>query len=240
MRDALAPTTLTLNPRKIPFVLANGQARSQPTAFETPQGRAVVETSLDLTSARFMTDWRIEASAKPGVTGKPKARLPAVVLNQSGSLANLAEADSKLSLSAFEPELGLRKLERDAEELERLRKLDDERRQKDEAERAAKLAAEAAAEAAAHAAEVAPGVGGVPAGVPQSSGLIPPQAGAPVEPASALHPSSAGPVPAIAASPQQTAEPVVPPISLARPPAQASPLRRRAQEGIQQPFQNNF
>ena len=234
VRDALATTTLSLDNRTIPFTLAHGQARNSPVAFDTAQGRAGVETIVDLSQARFSTDWRIEAAAKPGVTGKPKAPLPAVILTLSGALANLDEAESRLVLSAFEQELGLRKLERDAEELERIRKLDEERRQKEDADRAAKIAAEAAAAALAEQASAAGAAAGA-AGVPVPAG------GTSVQPASPGGNASPAPVPAAASPPPtQTAEPVAPPSGGVRQPAPASASRRRAQEGLQQPLQNNF
>ena len=234
LREALAPTSLAVGTRKIAFTVAGGVARTPPTVFQTPQGRATVETMFDANAGRYLTDWRIEANAKPGVTGKPKAPLPPVVVSLSGGLANLAEADRKMTATAFEQELGLRKLERDAEELERIRKVDDERRANEDAERAAKAAAEAAAAAAASApVVVAPAVTGADTPV-----VVP----APVE---AVRPQSAGPVQAsdqAAPSPPvavggPAAAPVTPSSGTASP---QNAGRRRSQDGFPQPFQQNF
>lgn len=219
LRDALAPTSLTLNARKIPFTVSNGFARIPTTLFETPQGRASLEGTVDLNLGRFVTDWRIDAPGKPGVTGKPKAPLPAVVVTMSGGLANLAEVDGKLTLNAFEQELGLRKLERDAEELERIRKLDEERRQKEIAEEAARTAAKLAAESAA--ATNAP---------PASAELAPGSA------SNQATPPAAGTVSPTNAAPPPTPEPT----TAAKPPSQGSLNRKRAQDSFPQPLQNNF
>ncbi len=235
LRDTLAPTGLTLSARKMPFTISNGVAKTPVTAFETPQGRAHVESLFDVNSGRYVTDWRIEAAAKPGVTGKPKAPLPAVVVTLSGGLGNLAEADRKVSKSAFEQELSLRKLERDAEELERIRKLDEERRAKEEADRVAKSVAEdaaaAAAEAAAKNAAAPSAVDGQKQGdggqqvivVPMPVEAVRPQTGA-----AGSEPEPAAPAPA-----PTDATPVPKPSPVARP-------KQRAQNPVSQPFQNNF
>ena len=229
LRDTLAPTGLTLGARKMPFTIANGIAKTPVTLFETPQGRAHVESMFDVNSGRYVTDWRIEAAAKPGVTGKPKAPLPAVVVTLSGGLGNLAEADRKMTMSAFEQELSLRKLERDGEELGRIRKLDDERRAKEEADRAAKIAAEAAANANGQ----AQGDGGermivvpMPVEVPR------PQTGPAAPDGTAGTAGQATSAQSPAAAPGEAA-PVPKPSHVVRP-------KQRAQNPISQPFQNNF
>ena len=248
LRDSLAPTSFALPPRTIAFAVNNGVARVPATAFEGQQGRAFLESTVDLNVLRYSTDWRIEAAAKPGVTGKPKAPLPAVVVSMSGGLSNLAEADSKLTNAAFEQELALRKLERDAEELERIRKLDDDRRQKEQAEKAA---AAAAADAAAAAQSTPPPPGensGAPAGVPAPVEAVRPASGLPAangatstgDPAASAGTASAPPAGTASATQQpQTAPPTAQPNSTPRP-AQSSVTRRREQGGIPQPFQNNF
>ena len=228
VREGLASSALVLNQRKIPFTLAAGQVRIPLTVFETPDGRASVETMLDLNGLRFSTDWRIEAAAKPGVTGKPKQPLPAVVVSTSGLIATMAEADTKLTLTAFEQELGLRKLERDGEELERMRKLDEQRRQNEDAERARLAAeAEAARAAAANAASA-----------PQQAG-----AAAPGDARAAAQPAPSAPTPAASAAglPSQGAPQAAAQGPVNAPARHSAPVnRRRAQEGIPQPFQNNF
>lgn len=230
LRDTLAPAGLTLSERTVPFTIANGVAKAPVTAFDTPQGRALVESMFDINSGRYVTDWRIEAAAKPGVTGKPKAPLPAVVVTLSGGLGNLAEADRRMTMTAFEQELSLRKLERDAEELERVRQLDDERRAREEAFRTAKMAAEAAAAAeAANAAASA--ANGQPQGeggervivVPMPVEVLRPQAGAAEQGVPAQAP---------AATPSEAA-PVPKPSPVVRP-------KQRAQTPFPQPLQNNF
>lgn len=225
VRDGLAASSLLLGARRIAFTLADGQVRLPATVFQTPEGRSTFDGAIDLARLRFTSEWRIEAAAKPGVTGKPKGSLPAVVVSAAGSIANLGEADSKLSLSAFEQELVLRKLERDAEELERIRKLDEERRAKEDAERA-RLAAEAQAAAARAAAATGAGVTG---------------AGVTVAPEPGAAPPAAAQTPVIAPEGTEPAKAAAAPASVAAPARQPAPAnRRRAQEGIPQPLQQNF
>lgn len=226
LRDTLAPTGLALSARTLAFTISNGTAKMPVTAFDTPQGRALVESLFDVNSGRYVTDWRIEAAAKPGVTGKPKAPLPAVVVTLSGGLGNLAEADRKMTMTAFQQELSLRKLERDAEELERIRQQDDERRAKEEADRAAKITAEAAAAEAAKAAANAPngqsqgGDGERVIVVPMPVEVQRPQTGGAAEQAAPGQPPA-------------TAAEVPKPSPAARP-------KQRAQTPFPQPLQNNF
>lgn len=216
VRDGLAASSLTLDARKIPFAVTGGVARTPLTTLSAPQGKVSLETVFDLSAGRYQSDWKIETAAKPGVTGKPKAPLPPVVVTVAGSLAALAEADRKIALTAFEQELGLRKLERDAEELERLRKLDEERRAKEAADSAA---AEAAAAAAANAAAA-------PAPADAEAGNAPPPPAAPADP-TAPDATQAPSAPAQTAAPREIS-----------PPAPVPARRRRVQEGIPQPFSN--
>lgn len=246
LRDAMAATALTIGQRTIAFTVADGVARTPATVFQTPQGRATVETMFDANAGRYLTDWRIAANAKPGVTGKPKAPLPPVVVSLSGGLGNLAEADRKMTTAAFEQELGLRKLERDAEELERIRKIDDDRRAQEEADRKTKAAADAAAQAAADAMTNAPVTvtpdtsADTPLVVPAPVEVVRPPAGAPPaggQGSAAPAPAGGTPAPATSGAGTEAAAP-------ANAPQTGAAVRpsggRRRQDGIPQPFQQNF
>lgn len=253
LRLALASSTLDVAPRIVPFTISEGIARAPGAVFATAGGRASFDGTIDLNLMRFSTDWRIEANAKPGVTGKPKAPLPAIVVSTAGPIANMAEADTKLVTAAFEQEVSVRKLERDVEELERLRRLDEERRLQEDADRQKAEAARAAAAAAAEQADQAARVssGGPPAAAPSATsdaGL--PAVGLPLgtsAPVSAAQPAAGGQsvtppaaaAPASVAPPPATPEPAGRASGLTRQPL-GNTSRRRAQESFPQPLQNNF
>jgi hypothetical protein len=63
-----------------------------------------------------------------------KPALPAVQVFYRGPVASVATLEPRIVTEPLERELGVRKMERDVEELERLRKLDEARR-RSEAER---------------------------------------------------------------------------------------------------------
>lgn len=125
-------TTIAFGPRLMPFDLAEGVVRLRPIAIEQNGGRIFAEVKADLVSLAFGGEWRVEALlAPPAGTNKPAAVLPAVVLTYAGPLAGFGRIEPSLGSEQLEQELTVRKIERDVEELERLRKLDDERAKED-------------------------------------------------------------------------------------------------------------
>jgi hypothetical protein len=94
-----------------------------------PEGRTTVETTVDLGLLKFDSEWRIEpaAPARPRAGAADRGALPAVSVYYVGSLRELAELEPRLSYASFERELTVRRMEREVEELERLRKGDEER-----------------------------------------------------------------------------------------------------------------
>lgn len=124
---------------KLGIDVAAGVATTKPMVVGTAQGRAVATAKVDLPSASFSGEWRIEhlAALANGPTGKgPLPPLPSVSVTVQGPLGQIARLPATLNSEALEREITVRKMERDVEELERLRKLDEERA-KEEAARAA-------------------------------------------------------------------------------------------------------
>ena len=160
---------LALGNRKIAFEVADGAAKVRSFTVDTPDGRANNRTTLDLSTLMVDSEWKIELPAEPpaqllpaSATTKPSAPLPPVVIAFIGSAANLGRLDPIVSVDALVRELAVRRMERDVEELERLRRLDQERARADvdrrKAEEAARAAAVAAAAAAAIVSPMMPGV----------------------------------------------------------------------------------
>ena len=146
---ASRPTaTVAFGPRLMPFDLAEGVVRLRPIAINEGGGRIFAEAKADLVSLAFGGEWRVEASlAPPAGTAKPAAALPPVVLIYAGPLAAFGRIEPTLGSEQLEQEIAVRKIERDVDELERLRKLDDERAKEDAERRRQSLNQPAAGQA---------------------------------------------------------------------------------------------
>ena len=97
------------------------------SAIDTAEGRARGTAALDLKTLEFESDWRLEPKA--GAAGK--APLPAVTVSYRGLVAALGSLEPRINSEALERELAVRRMERDVEELERLRRLDEARRREE-------------------------------------------------------------------------------------------------------------
>jgi uncharacterized protein involved in outer membrane biogenesis len=138
LEAGLGMGALALGPRSVPFEIADGALRIQPIAIDGPDGRVTGNTTVDLSSLKFDSDWRIEPKAQGQRAAQGKA-LPGVSMLYVGELPQLAAVEPRLQYDALERELSVRKIERYVEELERLRRSDEERvhqeRLRQEAER---------------------------------------------------------------------------------------------------------
>ena len=113
--------------------IADGRLLGKPFAVDTVDGRAAGSASLDLKTLAFESDWRLEqARSASGSSDKPP--LPPVTVIYRGPVAALGKIVPRINSDALERELAVRRMERDVEELERLRRLDEARR-REEAER---------------------------------------------------------------------------------------------------------
>ena len=117
-------------PARFDVGIADGRLAVKPFAVDTPEGRAAGMANLDLKTFDMEADWHLEQRRPAG----EKPALPAVVLIYRGPVAALAKLEPRINSEALERELAVRRMERDVEELERLRKLDETRR-REEAER---------------------------------------------------------------------------------------------------------
>ena len=127
LASSLSTGNLPLQQKAFALELADGQLRVKSFAIDTREGRATGIASLDLRALTFDSQWRLEAKA--GVSGVAGKQLPAVIVVYSGPVAALGATEPRIDSAALEQELSARKIERDVEELERLRRLDEQRRQ---------------------------------------------------------------------------------------------------------------
>lgn len=154
LREELGKGSLPVGSRKIGMTIVDGTLRFDPVSLETPSGRTEVITTVDLAALAVDSEWRIKA--KSAIEGE--ADWPPVTVTFTGPLAQLSTFEARVTTDAVERELTVRRMERNVNELERLRRLDEEAAAR-ERERQRKLEEErarAAAEAAAAAAQTAP------------------------------------------------------------------------------------
>jgi uncharacterized protein involved in outer membrane biogenesis len=119
-------------PAMLSLEIADGRLVAKPFVIDTANGRAEGSASLDLKTLGFESDWRLEQ--KPSANPAGKLPLPGVTVTYRGPVAALGSLEPRINSEALERELAVRRMERDVEELERLRKLDEARR-REEAER---------------------------------------------------------------------------------------------------------
>lgn len=237
LRGGLREGQLKVGALAIPATVGEGSLRLAKVELDRPDGRTTFETVIDLATLKIDSEWNVEARL-PKTTGKSGAKpLPPVSVIYTGTLKDLASIEPQISAAALERELTVRKMERDVDELERLRK-DDEQRAKDEQarlkaeqERARlereRIAAERAAAAAAAAVDDPQ-----PAADPNASGGAVQQS--PLPPAGASQPQSGAPPPGDpAVSGQQQAAgtdpnaPVSPEAAAAQSGPRPAPAKRR-------------
>ncbi len=139
---------------KLPVEVRDGALRLKPIVVEAQGGRTTIDTTIDLSSLRIDSEWRVEQSSAPRHAGSPlpagqqtnqgpspvrasgpfKSPLPAVYLVYAGPLKDVVKLEPRISAGALERELSVRKMEHEVEQLERLR-AEDERRRAEEAAR---------------------------------------------------------------------------------------------------------
>ena len=248
--------------RAIPFAVSNGDVKVDAFSIDGPLGNARVATIVSLTSLAIDSVWHVTAQANPMPPPpealpdwKPaqKGPLPAVTFVYTGSIGDLAQLQVKVDPSDLRRELQVRQMERKLEELDALRKRDEdrvrqeqERRKAMEAERAAAAAAAAAkAQAQQHqqqgGAPVTPQAAPMPPVVPETNAqkdvpqtAEPDAAAATIDPATGKAPVAATPAIEPAAATQPDADPAdgdaasaVPRVTNApRPPPQPRPAQR--------------
>jgi len=115
-------------PNAVAIEIADGRLAAKPFVIDTPDGRAQGMAALDLKTLQFESDWRLEGKAAGAAD---KAPLPAVLVGYGGSITGLGSLEPRIDAEALQRELAVRRMERDVEELERLRRLDETRRREE-------------------------------------------------------------------------------------------------------------
>lgn len=142
IRERLGAERIPLGRRRIPLTVADGHVRTAPIVAETKSGRVTGAAIIDLDSQRIDSEWKLDgANVAPRPGAKSRGPLPGISVIWAGPLARLAAIDPQVQVDALERELSVRRMEGEVDELERLRRLDEDRA-RHEAERQKALEAE--------------------------------------------------------------------------------------------------
>lgn len=114
---------LNIGSRDVALDVSDGVLRV--AAFETAlaSGRVETLTTVDLSNFSSETEWRLTAASNQAA----RTAWPPVSIFYNGPLGSLKSVTPRVALGSFERELTVRRMEREVDELERLRKEDEER-----------------------------------------------------------------------------------------------------------------
>ncbi|MGE3712086.1 MAG: AsmA-like C-terminal region-containing protein, partial [Hyphomicrobiaceae bacterium] len=125
----LAAGKLALGSRRIGIGIGDGALRIDSFDIDTERARITNTSTIDLATLKIDSEWKMQP-LKQLVVGRKtltKTPLPSVSLVWTGPIQGVAAQSPRISLGALERELVVRKMERDVERLEDLRRSDDER-----------------------------------------------------------------------------------------------------------------
>ena len=131
LRQAFAEGPLPMGDRTVAVDLGEGALRVRAFEIDTPKAVVTNQTTIDLGELKIDTEWKF--APKPAARITP-AQLPGVSVIYVGPLVSYASLEPRIISDALEREMAVRGMERDVEQLERLRR-EDEARAKAEAER---------------------------------------------------------------------------------------------------------
>jgi hypothetical protein len=149
LREQMAASAVAVGPRKIAIAIADGAAKLEPFELQSDAGSTKVETTVDLASLVVDSQWVVQSKA-PDIEQPDKPRkgaLPPLTVVYVGQLKDAWSLEPRMTTDQLERELAIRRMELDADQLERLHKLDAERARQDEERRRA-LAGDQAARSA--------------------------------------------------------------------------------------------
>ncbi|WP_072396993.1 AsmA family protein [Hyphomicrobium sp. CS1GBMeth3] len=138
MRTALKEGEVRLGKVTIPVEISDGALKLKRVQIDMPEGRSSFVTAVELQTMKIDSEWQVEPKLDKSLSGAPdRALLPPVTVVYTGKLSEFAALEPQVSAEALERELVVRKMELDVRELERLRKLDEDRARQDAVRRKA-------------------------------------------------------------------------------------------------------
>ncbi|CAA2136971.1 AsmA family protein [Hyphomicrobium sp. ghe19] len=151
---ALNSSKMTLGNRELAMSISDGSIKLEKFVLDGADGQAEGNVTADLATLGMNAAFQLTSVVRPlpppaiplanWTPPQPKGTLPAVVVLYDGQLDNLAGVTVKTDVASLQRELVVRQMERNVEELEQSRRVDEERVRL-EKERRKKLAADRAA-----------------------------------------------------------------------------------------------
>jgi len=128
---------LSVPARRIDVTFGDGAIKLQPVLLDLAEAKLTSISTIDLGSLRFDSEWRYELRQQgPRPKSANAALLPAAAVVFGGALGDWESVTTSVDTAALERELTVIRMEREVEELERLRRLDEERQREFERMRA--------------------------------------------------------------------------------------------------------
>ena len=187
LKTSLATANANLGTRTVPLQIAGGAVKVDPITIETADGSVTSVTTVELASLAIDSAWKLAAVVPPlpplgdqlpGWIAPPvKGPLPPALIVYTGHLNDVPALAVNVDVAGMQRELAVRQMERNVEELERLRRQDEYRARLEQERRLAIEAERAAAKAAGS--RQTPAVV-LPPVLPVSAGTAAPLAGAPL------------------------------------------------------------
>lgn len=126
---ARAASSVALGNRKLPVEVADGIAKVGAIEVSAPEAILRNVTTVDIAALKADSEWRV--TPRRPLAGKPAGArsdpLPAIALVWAGPLAGIAGGKPRLSAETLEREITIRRMERETERLEELRRRDEQR-----------------------------------------------------------------------------------------------------------------
>jgi len=149
VKAAIKDGAVQLGKLSVPVEISDGALKLGKVQIDMSEGRSTFQTAVELTTMKIDSEWQIAPKLDKGLAANPeRALLPPVTVVYTGKLNAFDTLEPQVSTASLERELVVRKLELDVGELERLRKVDEERarqeavRRKADDEERARLEAE--------------------------------------------------------------------------------------------------
>ncbi len=125
--------SIGLGSRKLALDIGDGAVKFREFTVETADGLATNKTTIDLSNFKIDSEWkldeRLEKPVRAATSASPRGvgALPSITVVFVGPIAALGRLIPVVSVEGLVRELGVRRMERDVDELERLRRQDEDR-----------------------------------------------------------------------------------------------------------------
>jgi hypothetical protein len=134
---SLSTSEVSLGSREVAMAVADGAIKFETLGLDSKDGKLEATVSTDLTSLKVSAALQVTPTLRPltrpdiALPGwkpaQPKAPLPPAIVLYDGPLDNLAVMKSSVDVGDLQRELSVRIVERNVEELELSRRVDEER-----------------------------------------------------------------------------------------------------------------